>query len=493
MLQPTGIAVMASVGIHALLGLSLPYWSMPSEKKSQPVRNVQLLQLTPTEQSRLPQLAPSPLPSIPNQLPALSSLPSSGASAIPSLPALPPQDSSLFNVPPITPLPSLGKISSLSSSPRQRINLNKLSLRNSPPRNDRSTSKPSISSKSQLTPLPDGQLSALSSNQLPPPPRTPWPATDLSNLPSVKPAPLPPFDPNQVLPPPPLPNQGFPPSTLPNVPLLGSSTGASGLLPPQGYSTSIATGALPATIPTPTNQASPLTLNQRTLTNNSGDTNKDFIRRGYDYLAQNQITSRPHELQISRNNLQKVRSSGDLNNGAVVVAVKVDERGKIMSDSLRVIGSSFANGSFDGDAKDAVQGHSFPATGKPEAYFVKVLFNNDSNVIKSPTGLPTPGSTTSLGGRTGSDNRTSPEKPSGSDNRTSTDKPSGSDNRTSTEKPSGSNTRASADKPSGLTEASRPTSTGTSNQSFVDRLRRDFKETPSSNSTEKPNSGSTKE
>jgi hypothetical protein len=69
--QPTGIAVMASVGIHAALGVSLPYLPISSQEKPSS-RTVQLVQLSPTEQSRLPQLTPPPLS---NQLGSLYPLP----------------------------------------------------------------------------------------------------------------------------------------------------------------------------------------------------------------------------------------------------------------------------------------------------------------------------------------------------------------------------------------------------------------------------------
>ncbi|MEW6499384.1 MAG: hypothetical protein AB1589_43985, partial [Cyanobacteriota bacterium] len=57
--QPTGIAVLASVGIHAVLGVSLPYWSLSSQEKPKPVRNVQLMELSQNDLSRLP---PPPRP-----------------------------------------------------------------------------------------------------------------------------------------------------------------------------------------------------------------------------------------------------------------------------------------------------------------------------------------------------------------------------------------------------------------------------------------------
>ncbi len=216
LIQPTGIAVIASVGIHALVGgVLLPRWSMSSEKKSPPVRNVPLLQLTPAEQSRLPQMPPSSLPSTANQLPPLSSLPYSGSS---SLPPLPSKDSSLFNLPPISPLPPLGRIPSLSQSPRQQINLNKLAIRNSPSRKDLSTPKQSTSFNTQLSKTASRQPLTPPNIELPPPPNTPWPTTgrELAELPRLTPA-YPPavaLNPDGTVP-----QQPIGPSTMPEMPL----------------------------------------------------------------------------------------------------------------------------------------------------------------------------------------------------------------------------------------------------------------------------------
>src|SRR5919202_3207433 len=82
--RPTAIVGTASVGIHAALGLSLPYFSISSKEKPKPVRDVQLLDLQPEELSRLP---PPPLPleplpsSINQQIKPLSPLSPSGSSS----------------------------------------------------------------------------------------------------------------------------------------------------------------------------------------------------------------------------------------------------------------------------------------------------------------------------------------------------------------------------------------------------------------------------
>ncbi|HAX90444.1 MAG TPA: hypothetical protein DCY91_30435 [Cyanobacteria bacterium UBA11370] len=60
--QPSGIAAMASVGIHGILGLTLPY--MPVFSREEPIdpQMVQLMALSPTELSRIPDLSLAPIP-----------------------------------------------------------------------------------------------------------------------------------------------------------------------------------------------------------------------------------------------------------------------------------------------------------------------------------------------------------------------------------------------------------------------------------------------
>ncbi|MBE9127377.1 MULTISPECIES: energy transducer TonB [unclassified Coleofasciculus] len=61
--QPTSIAVMASVGIHAILGVSLPYVMPVFSREEPPLRQtVQVLELTPADLSRLPDLSVPSLP-----------------------------------------------------------------------------------------------------------------------------------------------------------------------------------------------------------------------------------------------------------------------------------------------------------------------------------------------------------------------------------------------------------------------------------------------
>ncbi|NEP56452.1 MAG: TonB family protein [Symploca sp. SIO2G7] len=64
--QPTGIAVMASVVVHALVAITLPYWPVFSREQPNKLREVSLVELTPEMASRLP---PPPQPLQPILLP----------------------------------------------------------------------------------------------------------------------------------------------------------------------------------------------------------------------------------------------------------------------------------------------------------------------------------------------------------------------------------------------------------------------------------------
>ncbi|MCP2729953.1 energy transducer TonB, partial [Limnofasciculus baicalensis] len=86
--QPTAIAVMASAGIHAALGLTLPHTSVFSSGKSQLPQPVQLLSLTPEDQSRIPEFVVSPAPpTIYEQTPIQSAFPPLDRLPTPKIPA----------------------------------------------------------------------------------------------------------------------------------------------------------------------------------------------------------------------------------------------------------------------------------------------------------------------------------------------------------------------------------------------------------------------
>lgn len=115
--QPTSIAVMASVGIHGVVAVALPYLPPASQEAPQAPQAIQMVELTPTQQSRIPQLSPPPLPALSGTLPPLSTLPT-----LPSPYAQPSQKgSSLYDkIYPLGKLPSGGSSTGRSQSSRSK-------------------------------------------------------------------------------------------------------------------------------------------------------------------------------------------------------------------------------------------------------------------------------------------------------------------------------------------------------------------------------------
>ncbi|MGC1396720.1 MAG: hypothetical protein WA828_20865, partial [Coleofasciculaceae cyanobacterium] len=116
---PTGIAVLASIGIHGVLAVLLPFMGNSSSQKSAP-KTVQLVQLSPAEQSRLPQSAlPTPLGASPLQgLSPLSGL----STPYPPLPDLGGLPSSLSPVnPPLNSLANNTTSPTIKTSPSPKV------------------------------------------------------------------------------------------------------------------------------------------------------------------------------------------------------------------------------------------------------------------------------------------------------------------------------------------------------------------------------------
>jgi hypothetical protein len=102
--QPTGIATVASIGLHGVLWVMLPILPLASKTTEAEVQKpVQLVQLTPAEINRLPnfatpQISLPPLPKSNNLYPPLPPLQSSNS--LPSLGSPFPSNSPLFAPPP---------------------------------------------------------------------------------------------------------------------------------------------------------------------------------------------------------------------------------------------------------------------------------------------------------------------------------------------------------------------------------------------------------
>lgn len=93
----TGLAALASLGIHGLLLVSLPFISLNSPDDQLP-QTVGIVALTPEEQSRLPQLVPQGVPQ--------TTIPPTTAQS--DLPPLPPSEQAVQSeiLPPLPPTPS---------------------------------------------------------------------------------------------------------------------------------------------------------------------------------------------------------------------------------------------------------------------------------------------------------------------------------------------------------------------------------------------------
>ncbi|MBW4619740.1 MAG: energy transducer TonB [Cyanosarcina radialis HA8281-LM2] len=190
LLQPTVIAAIASIGAHSLLAMALPNLSTSGEVKEESTPDkVEIVELTPAERQRLPDL--SPIPSQAYQTQPLSSVPllpphNNFSSTIPDI-RLPPVRTA--NLPPIPP-------SARTSSPKTKPNkptktakatktrkplkvgkTNKIAKVNKPSNSKQSAgtyrffNQPTLKGK-EVTSLPDGALADLPGEIAPKPPQT---------------------------------------------------------------------------------------------------------------------------------------------------------------------------------------------------------------------------------------------------------------------------------------------------------------------------------
>jgi hypothetical protein len=144
--QPTWIATIASVGIHGVLWIVLPFLPIAASKPEEPdiPRSVSLLELTPQEESRLPDISmpdfappnatsdpnflslnpvPNPFPPIPDQPNPFSTIPSRPPSFYSFPPYVPPTQNRTRTIPTnpspsTTPSPSPTSSATASPSPR---------------------------------------------------------------------------------------------------------------------------------------------------------------------------------------------------------------------------------------------------------------------------------------------------------------------------------------------------------------------------------------
>ncbi|MBD1809413.1 energy transducer TonB [Microcoleus sp. FACHB-SPT15] len=371
--QPTSIAVMASIGIHVVVGLSLPYLPSFSREKSPSRRTVQLTQLSPQEQSRLPQLSPPPLPpAVSTQIQPLESLPPT----LSSLPPLP-KDSSLYNFP-LSSLPSTSPRSTSRSSTSNRFSFSplpsfsrqpsriKFPVRNSPiwTRTNRATSLP-------VTPIQPRSLPG----GLPAAPLPPFPS-----FPDTTTATPPVFLPTTPTPPPPQPptsQQPIPqPSSTPTRPTQ-TTVAANGSTPPAPSNT-------PATQTPGTSRTQTLIAQrvqdirqiQQSLRPDSSNTTSAEAMRN-DVASRAKVQQAEPEIQRREGTYPKAACLKQLE-GTAVHNVLVDASGKTAQiDLIRSAGYQI----FNQQASQEISSRSFRnTTGAPKLYQVYTSFEYSKEI-----------------------------------------------------------------------------------------------------------------
>lgn len=385
LLTPTGIAVMASVGIHGALAFVLPYMGDTSTQKPAP-KTVELVQLSPAEQSRLPQTAlPSPLGL--EQLQGLNPIPGI-STPYPPLPGLGGLPSNLSPVnPPFNSLannttsPTTKATPSAKTDPKTdktkpqadkntKITERKLALSQGPVRIQPSNQREKFSSGGGL---PNLNLTAADYGPVtpPPPPPTLYPAAPTGNQTAAPVAPpsqsgnLPQFSNqqqgsgNNSRTPEPLVSPNVIISTRTNNP---DTTGT----PAQELA-----GIKPAT-GTPSLPTTPLSPKPSEVDGGKGGSNDDYNRRTIDQLASmGQIGGLEKYATISGSSATAcvVKLSG-----TTIVTAQVDSQGTVGDTAVTVPSKSPV---FDDAAQIAVSGINFGAKGKPMAYQVPVEFKYD--------------------------------------------------------------------------------------------------------------------
>ena len=106
LLQPMSLAVLASLGAHGLLWFGLPLMSASEPKPADTQRSVPLIELSPLEQARLPQIASSTLLGLPKSSATNSIVPNS-LTTVPINPQTPQDSTSYYNVPSPPAYPAL--------------------------------------------------------------------------------------------------------------------------------------------------------------------------------------------------------------------------------------------------------------------------------------------------------------------------------------------------------------------------------------------------
>ena len=413
--QPNNISILASLGLHALLFLALPNLSISPGGETQR-RTVQVTELSPVEQMRLPNFSPPPVapfsfpePSVINPplgTPSLD-LPNSTALVPPS--STPPTDTqppitSTFPQIPVVPLPpppqfTLKPLPPIAPAPQDKPTP-------PPPQSDTvaklppSNTLPTLPTKPNTVPtLPPNPNRTL---RFPPPP-PPIGARDLINQrtqndtvaklpPPTNTLPTLPTKPNTVPTLPPNPNQTlrFPPPPPP----IGARDSTN-----QRTAANSVESPLPPAPPLPSDHAPTLApptdtierqreqqlvaeLRQRraSLSEDQTATTNEEARKNYTYWwSAVKAETKPEELSLA--GTYPLDACVKKLEGTTVYGVVVNAQGSVVNTEL-IKGAGYPI--FNNQALEQIKGRSFlNPTGNPKPYLVNVNYKYSSEVCPS--------------------------------------------------------------------------------------------------------------
>jgi hypothetical protein len=393
LLQPTVIAAIASIGAHSFLAMALPNLSTSGEVKEESTPDkVEIVELTPAERQRLPDL--SPIPSQAYQTQPLSSVPllpphNNFSSSIPDIRLPPPVRTA--NVPPVPQRPSSATKPNRTAKttktrkPVKTAKTNKIAKTNKTSNSKQTAgtyrlyNQPTLKGK-EVTSLPDGSLADLPEEIAPKPPQAnnPKPTNSRSRT-NKRPqraaarnrssranrgrSPIA-RKPN---------NSQSPPRKNPKKPIARSSKPAATPATPNPQ---------PSVTPTPgtEDRAAQQTLIeqelQRSLTRNEANTSNDEARRNYlNWLAKVGRDDKPEEITIAGTYPQDACLKQL--NGSTSIAILVDQNKRPIGQGELIKSSSYAV--FDRQALgDALSTNFENKTRRSKIYLVTVEYKYNS-------------------------------------------------------------------------------------------------------------------
>ncbi|MBD2123851.1 TonB family protein [Trichocoleus sp. FACHB-262] len=379
--QPSGIAAIASVGVHGLLWVVLPVLPLSSKTtESEAQRPVKLVELTPAEQGRLPsfatpQLSLPPLPKTTNLFPSLPSLQSSNS--------LPSSSSSPYNLPLFAPPPSGFSFSPSVPLPAPLgLPTTQIPIPDTPaPRisEPAQSSRPTIAFQDQpgLDAIQQNSQ-ALQSQNLPQLPQLEASAPETINFPPTDLSPSEPGTP-QSQPPSNSPEQTAPPATTQAPPPETEQAAAPNTPPP-------APGPRPDKIPAEAiaRLREAQQRQQELYAFDATDTKPEAANNNLKTWSQ-----KASEFKQAANAQGEIWKKFDLTpnypveacprklEGPTVFGVLVDTDGKIVDEPVLIQSSGYRL--LNRKAEEAVRTYEFEQTGEPEAYLVNLPFTYSSD------------------------------------------------------------------------------------------------------------------